>query len=312
MAEEGAQYRALAAEDQKANRKQTRRVNLAATYLSAGIFFFAVGLFLGFRSIGETMAPNEWGDFFAGFAGSLALIWLIASFLLQRLELEQNTRMLHLQAEELSENTAALEVQAEQLKVAAEEAKRSNEISTWVELLKITDGHLRDFPRITPKISRNPMGEYIIRFSEAFKPSNVTYFATSNNKDAFIYFPSDRVRSLDSWYFNIREEIHGRKSVFIDITLENDIGIRLGVKYLVVLQGQGGIQVIVCNDGVEEIAELHAGILYDISEANHINRSRRDGTNSGKTRVTTRSFDEHGERNPITIESEQVNSPPVK
>lgn len=51
---------------------------------------------------------NEWGDFFAGVGGTLALVWLITSTVLQRDELAENRKELEKQNMELNNQTKAL------------------------------------------------------------------------------------------------------------------------------------------------------------------------------------------------------------
>jgi hypothetical protein len=48
-----------------------------------------------------SMAPNEWGDFFAGVFAPLAFLWLVLGYLQQGEELQLSTETLRLQAEEL-------------------------------------------------------------------------------------------------------------------------------------------------------------------------------------------------------------------
>lgn len=52
-------------------------------------------------SSAQTMKPNEWGDFFAGFFAPLAFLWLVLGYLQQGDELQLSTKALQLQAEEL-------------------------------------------------------------------------------------------------------------------------------------------------------------------------------------------------------------------
>ncbi|MEM8536224.1 MAG: hypothetical protein AAGF56_00025 [Pseudomonadota bacterium] len=47
------------------------------------------------------LAPNEWGDFFAGSLGPLAIFWLVLGFVQQGRELRHSVEALNLQAEEL-------------------------------------------------------------------------------------------------------------------------------------------------------------------------------------------------------------------
>ena len=53
-----------------------------------------------FKHVKE-MRFNDWGDFLGGTFGTVALFWLILGYILQKQELQQNTKALKLQAEEL-------------------------------------------------------------------------------------------------------------------------------------------------------------------------------------------------------------------
>lgn len=82
------------------------------------------------------MDLNNLGDFLAGFAGALALIWLVIAFFqqgellkqntksidIQQRELQNNNEILKLQHKELKASTKALTLQYEEMKKAAEQA----------------------------------------------------------------------------------------------------------------------------------------------------------------------------------------------
>lgn len=84
------------------------------------IFFFSIVLLkiglveISYSPSGIDPTPitrlelNEWGDFFAGIGGTLALVWLITSTILQRAELAENRRELEKQNKELNNQTKAL------------------------------------------------------------------------------------------------------------------------------------------------------------------------------------------------------------
>lgn len=63
---------------------------------------------------------NEWGDFVAGFASPIALLWVVLGFLQQGEELRLNTQALNEQQEELKQQKEALEWIAAQAKRIAE------------------------------------------------------------------------------------------------------------------------------------------------------------------------------------------------
>ncbi len=64
--------------------------------------------------------PNEVGDSLAGLAGVLAFIWLIATVLLQSVELGEQRRVLALQKEEMEEQRKATQDMAESMATQAE------------------------------------------------------------------------------------------------------------------------------------------------------------------------------------------------
>jgi hypothetical protein len=70
-----------------------------------------------------TLRLNEWGDFLAGVAAPVALLWLVLGYLQQGIELRQNTEALRLQYQELRsqvKETAALAKSAGRQAAAAE------------------------------------------------------------------------------------------------------------------------------------------------------------------------------------------------
>ncbi|MEP4035737.1 hypothetical protein [Pseudophaeobacter sp.] len=79
------------------------RIGLWATaFYFSGLFAFAFYRWDLFKNLGL----NEWGDFFAGFVGPVALLWIVLSFLLQSKELSASVKALELQAEEMKNSVA--------------------------------------------------------------------------------------------------------------------------------------------------------------------------------------------------------------
>ena len=85
------------------------------------IFWLCALAYLAFRDTGAftKMAPNEWGDFFAGCFAPLAFLWLVLGYMQQGEELQLSTKALQLQAKELSNSVeqqrALVEVTRQQL-----------------------------------------------------------------------------------------------------------------------------------------------------------------------------------------------------
>lgn len=86
--------------------KETKKLLLIPTYITFLIIFFALSLAInkGFNEL----SLNEVGDFFAGFAGVIAFLWIIVTVLLQN-------RDLNLQYQEIKGLKLASESQAKSL-----------------------------------------------------------------------------------------------------------------------------------------------------------------------------------------------------
>lgn len=82
------------------------------------------------------MDKPELGDFIGGFAGAVALVWIIVAYYGQSEELQQNNEMLRLQKEELRLTREELSRTRDEVKKQAEEAKRMADIQA--EQLKVT------------------------------------------------------------------------------------------------------------------------------------------------------------------------------
>ena len=87
-----------------------------------------------------SMTLNEWGDFFAGGAAPLALLWLVIGYFQHGKELRINTRVLETQQQELRhqvEETAQLaknsERQAEATERLVQISKKDLEREQWLE-----------------------------------------------------------------------------------------------------------------------------------------------------------------------------------
>lgn len=101
--------------------KNTTIIGSILSLLWAG-FFVAVIYYK--RATLDQLSLNELGDFFAGFAAPLALIWLVLGYLQQGEELRLNTEALKAQQTELQkqvEETKALAKHAERQAKASED-----------------------------------------------------------------------------------------------------------------------------------------------------------------------------------------------
>lgn len=95
------------------------------------------------RSELATMAPNAWGDFFAGVFAPLAFLWLVLGYLQQGEELRLSTEALKLQAEELKNSVeqqrALVEVSRQQVEsereaIAHERQLRDEEVRPVLDI----------------------------------------------------------------------------------------------------------------------------------------------------------------------------------
>lgn len=80
------------------------------------------------------MALNEFGDYFAGVFGPMALLWLILGYLQQGEELQQNTEALRMQHQELVNTLAEHKEQTQIAKRALEEQReqfKSEILAQW-------------------------------------------------------------------------------------------------------------------------------------------------------------------------------------
>lgn len=79
------------------------------------------------------LAPNEWGDFFAGVFSPLAFLWLVLGYLQQGEELKLSTRALLLQAEELKNS---VQQQRELVEVSRLQVESEREALTFERRLR--------------------------------------------------------------------------------------------------------------------------------------------------------------------------------
>lgn len=100
------------------------------------LIFLTVTLFAADRAaeIGK-LKPNEFGDLLAGIGGPIALIWLVYGYFLQGLAIRQ-------QGIELSQNTKALHLQAESLK--AQVIELSNSVEQQKNLVNLTQKQIEN------------------------------------------------------------------------------------------------------------------------------------------------------------------------
>lgn len=101
------------AKGDRAEKKRLPWENIIAWALTAVILGGAVSWAAVDWAEFASMDPNAWGDLLSGVFGSLAFVWLVAGYFLQRQELK-------LQRQELEESRRVYEQQAEELRHAWE------------------------------------------------------------------------------------------------------------------------------------------------------------------------------------------------
>ncbi|MBL4898976.1 MAG: hypothetical protein JKX76_04910 [Colwellia sp.] len=123
--------------------KETKKLLLIPTYITFLIIFFALSLAInkGFNEL----SLNEVGDFFAGFAGVIAFLWIIVTVLLQN-------RDLNLQYQEIkglkvaSENQARSLLSAEVFKALEYVNQQFSQKSKYIkDRRECVDQEIRDF-----------------------------------------------------------------------------------------------------------------------------------------------------------------------
>lgn len=111
-----------------ATARRERLATIAWWLTGVWAFVFVLGVCLKFEDV-PVMSLNEWGDFFAGAAAPLALLWLVIGYFQHGEELQLNTQALHAQQLELErqvEETAQL-VEATRENVRIMEARDARE-----------------------------------------------------------------------------------------------------------------------------------------------------------------------------------------
>ena len=101
--------------------KQHTKIGLGVT---AAWGFICAGLLIWRLEDVRVMTLNEWGDFLAGLAAPIALLWVVIGYFQHGEEIRLNTKVLKLQQEELRrqvEETATLARNAERQAKAAED-----------------------------------------------------------------------------------------------------------------------------------------------------------------------------------------------
>ncbi|WP_148065998.1 hypothetical protein [Parahaliea aestuarii] len=106
------------------DKKDLFRCGWVATFWWAAFWF---GVTLGGLCSGTIdLDLNEWGDFFAGIVGPVALLWLVLGYLQQSYELGQNNEAMALQKQEMANQVAETKELAKQ---TAESARAAHELT---------------------------------------------------------------------------------------------------------------------------------------------------------------------------------------
>lgn len=160
--------------------------------------------------------PNEMGDFLSGTAGSLALIWLIVGYYLQRTELNQNTRALQEQAEatnqlfEINEKRFLREKQLDfiQSEVILKLINTVCENSIQIQLINL-GAHAFDFSIIVNKnceVNIHPK-ESIVRQQKHKNITKINFF-DKHDKIYINFKEGDKVGTVFKFYIDYIDSIN--------------------------------------------------------------------------------------------------------
>lgn len=86
----------------------------AVTYIFSRIYFY--------WNIYHKLAPNEWGDFFAGAFGPIAFFWLVLGYFLQASELKES---INSQKESIQQSDRAIALEEEKFEKSQKEANQA-------------------------------------------------------------------------------------------------------------------------------------------------------------------------------------------
>ena len=156
------------------SKRKTRLPIIIASGLT--LLVAALGGWVFFEKSVMGMKGNEIGDFFAGFAGSLSFIWIIATIILQKEELELQRAEIAKLAEEANAQSMALTTAAKlNLKTRFSETLQTTQRLYGAELEERYDDYLQYLSEVTAvvtharsllreKYSAENCGDYLERF----------------------------------------------------------------------------------------------------------------------------------------------------
>ena len=143
-------------------------------YAITRTFAYLVVIICGAFVVGDPPTKaNEWGDYFAGFVAPVALVWFIATLVLQRKQLAVQSKELATQSEALESQREALDLQREEMKLTRDVLKEQAEMQLKAaeamrEANKISASTL--FAESVPRHERL-LDDYIVNISK-YAPSS--------------------------------------------------------------------------------------------------------------------------------------------
>jgi hypothetical protein len=158
--------------------RESKKLLLIPSYIT--IFIVTLAFFLAVKKDFGSLSLNETGDFFAGFAGVLAFLWIIVTVLLQN-------RDLNLQYEEIKNMRAATESQARSL-LSAEVFKA---------LEYVNQQFLQKSPYIKERrnVVDQEIKDFMIQFPSDRRPE-IAFKAKLDISEVWGYFKSKGVTKL--------------------------------------------------------------------------------------------------------------------
>jgi len=187
-------------------------------YLTIG-WVIGWAILLGFNwDTARLMRFNEWGDFFAGVSGPLALAWLVVGYFQQGEELQKNTTALGKQEEALLEQVAWLKKDFD-LTVSNHHTEMQLDWENHQPVIILEDSNLiYHTPGTLPKEGDNYKGQFINLISSKHNIKDISFKLEhySNEylleNDTLAHWPADNSHKINLLFTG--ESQHMKKDLF--------------------------------------------------------------------------------------------------